>query len=360
MNTTDFTPNWASVPGESIADILHERNITVEQFANQLDGSIQDVMDLLHGFTSIDERIANKLEQVLGGSMAYWLRREQQYRQSVERLRSAEEVKWINELPIKDMLKYNWISKKSDITAACLQFFNVPDVWTWRKKYRDINTFASFRRSSIFKSLPAAVATWIRQAEIQAEKMRVKEWDHEKFKEALPQMKSLSRTKNPLTFLPKLQTMCAECGVALVMTPAPEKCAASGVAKFLNHKKALIVQSFRYGTDDHFWFTFFHEAGHLLLHGNNEIFIDEKNFSEILDTVEQEANEFSVACLIPHSVQSKLREMTVVSERTIKDAANESGVSVGIIVGQLQHLKKIPYSHFTGFKRKYDWGKIFG
>ena len=226
-----------------------------------------------------------------------------------------------------------------------------------RKKYSDINTYASFRKSPTFKSMPALVASWVRQAEIQAEKIECNDWNPIRFQDALPKMKSLSRVKDASSFFPKLQSLCADCGVALVVAPTPQGCAASGAAKFMSNKKAFIVQSFRYGTDDHFWFTFFHEAGHLLLHGSKEVFIDENDFSEMIDQIELEANQFSVSTLIPEDVQHKLATMKV-TERAVRDAANAAGVSLGIIVGQLQHMGKIPFNHYAGYKRKYNWATI--
>ncbi|MFX9089566.1 ImmA/IrrE family metallo-endopeptidase, partial [Acinetobacter baumannii] len=41
----------------------------------------------------------------------------------------------------------------------------------------------------------------------------------------------------------------------------------------LTPEKAMVLLSFRHLSDDHFWFTLFHEFAHLLLH-NNQTFID--------------------------------------------------------------------------------------
>jgi HTH-type transcriptional regulator / antitoxin HigA len=356
-NLTGFNPNWASMPGETIADILSNKNLTLKDFSKMMDSSLNEVKGLLHGFISIDEAIAKKLNGSLGGSVEYWLRREQFYREKVESLREAEGVKWLKELPLKGMLKYNWVTKDGDILEQCLRYFGVPDVWTWRKKYSDVTALASFRKSSKLLSKTAALSTWIRQGEIQAEHLHCKEWNPEQFRLLLNQAKAFSRQKDPTVFLQKLRSACAECGVALAIAPTPEDCVASGVAKFLTHTKALILLSFRYKSDDQFWFTFFHEAGHLLLHGERGIFVEEEKNEIDVNTEENEANEFALDVLFPGALKTELLNMPV-TEKNIKTLANKANVSLGIVVGQLRHSEKIPYNYFSGFIRRYSWEDI--
>jgi Zn-dependent peptidase ImmA (M78 family) len=68
-----------------------------------------------------------------------------------------------------------------------------------------------------------------------------------------------------------MQELCAGAGVAVVFVPALPKTGVSGATRWINSNKALIQLSLRYRTDDHLWFTFFHEAGHILLHGKKEL-----------------------------------------------------------------------------------------
>ena len=69
-----------------------------------------------------------------------------------------------------------------------------------------------------------------------------------------------------MRFLPKLQALCAEAGVALVFVRAPRGCRVSGASRLVTPEKAMILVSFRFRSDDQFWFTVFHEIGHLILH----------------------------------------------------------------------------------------------
>ncbi len=98
--SSNFQPNWASTPGDTIADILKDRQLTLPMFAKKMNSTIDHVRELLHGYVSITEEIAQKLEKVLGASVEFWLKRESQYRDSVYRLRNVEEEKWFKEYDI--------------------------------------------------------------------------------------------------------------------------------------------------------------------------------------------------------------------------------------------------------------------
>ena len=81
--TRQFNPEWISPPGDTIADILEERNWTQTELAKHLGYSSQYISLLINGKVAINEEIALKLEQVLGGKAEFWLRREAQYNASL-------------------------------------------------------------------------------------------------------------------------------------------------------------------------------------------------------------------------------------------------------------------------------------
>lgn len=102
--------------------------------------------------------------------------------------------------------------------------------------------------------------------ELESRKIDCKPFDENKFKKAIDEVRNLTVETNPSVFIPKLQSICEESGVAVVFTPELPGCRASGVTKWISSQKALIGLSLRYRSNDHLWFTFFHEAGHIILH----------------------------------------------------------------------------------------------
>lgn len=356
--TTDFNPNWASAPGDTIAEILKAKQLSLATFAEEMNSTPDYIRQLLHGYISINDEIAEKLSKNLGASPAFWIKRETVYRESIERLRSIEEEKWLTELPVKDMSKFGWIEKKGKDIAVFLDYFNVPDVWTWRRKYSDLISLTAFRKSTSFNSQPGSVAAWLRQGEIQAQTITCKPWNKKKFTETLKDIRKLTKKKSPSEFLPNLRELCAECGVAIAIVPNVAGCAVSGASQFITEHLAIITLSFRYKTDDQFWFTFFHEAGHLILHSDQVLFIEYQSNDYLNDQKEIEANNFAMEVLIPKEMQSRLRTMAITKDSIIR-FSKDADISLGILVGQLQHLNRVEFKNLNGYKRKYKWEEIF-
>jgi HTH-type transcriptional regulator / antitoxin HigA len=361
MNTDiEFQPDWASPPGDTIADILEECNLPPAEFARRIGHTLPETRDLLEGRQPISNDLARKLEQVLGASAAFWINREFQYRQDLARLQDRESSKarvdWLQELPLKDMIGFGWIKLKSTSPkakeAACLAFFDVPDVSAWRDAYKGALEMAAFRTSASFKSHPGAVAAWLRQGEIEASSIACKRWDADKFKDALAEIRPLTWKKRPGVFVPKLRELCAECGVAVVIVRAPDGCRASGATRFLSSNKALLLLSFRYLSDDHFWFSFFHEAGHLILHGKNALFLEGANM--VSTKQEEEANGFAADILVPPEDKPELLSVPRDGQAVLK-FARRTGISPGIVVGQLQHLGRLQRNQLNSLKRRYRW-----
>lgn len=349
-----FRPDWVSAPGDTIADILAERDISVVAFARRVGLSLEDTEDLLQGRATISIAVARQLEQVLGASVEFWVSRDFQYRDDIANLRAADQ-EWLAELPLGDMIKFGWlrpVPHPAEEMRACLRFFGLPSVRAWHDAYARVAEMVIFRTSPSFDSRPAAVAAWLRRGEIEAEAIDCSPWNATRFQETLPHIRSLTRRKTPPRFMPELQESCAECGVAVVIVPAPIGCRASGATRFLSPEKALLQLSFRYLTDDHFWFTFFHEAGHLLLHGRKQLFLE--GVDTPASAEEDEANEFAANCLVPPESQSALLNLPLNARKVIRFAVR-LGVSPGIIVGQLQHHGKIGHNQLNRLKRRYKW-----
>jgi HTH-type transcriptional regulator / antitoxin HigA len=349
-----FQPDWFSAPGDTIADLLEERNLSLDEFAQLIGQSPESANAILQGRATITIGIARRLATALGASVEFWISRDFQYREDIVRLH-ADDAKWIAELPLGDMIKFGWlrpVPHPSDEVAACLRFFNVPNVRAWRETYAGLQEIAAFRTSPSFDSRPGAVAAWLRQGEIEGAAIECNPWNASRFRSSLSSIRLLTREKDPFTFIPTLQKLCAENGVAVGVVRAPAGCRASGATRFLSPEKALLLLSFRHLTDDHFWFTFFHEAGHLLLHGEKCLFLEGADTPSTSE--EQEANEFAARSLIPPELRDELLSLPLDSRKIIK-FARRAGVSPGIVVGQLQHLGRLGHHRMNRLKRRFTW-----
>jgi hypothetical protein len=240
----------------------------------------------------------------------------------------------------------------SEQVNACLEFFGVPDEAAWQSAYGIAAEMTAFRTSRTFDSRPGAVAAWLRKGELAARHVHCRPWSRDFFLAALSRVRSLTRQKDPRRFLPALTQACADCGVAVVVLRAPSGCRASGATRFLSREKALLLLSFRFLSDDHFWFTFFHEAAHLILHGDEALFIEA---DEMLDSIqEDEANRFAEEILIPKELKPELTNLPLTSRDVIRFSVR-AGVAPGIVVGQLQHQGRLARNRLNGLKRRFRW-----
>ena len=359
VRAADFQPSWASPPGATIAEILDLRGLTIAEFAQEVGVSTTEAAAVLSGNSTIDADLADRLA-ILGPSAEFWMRRERHYRDSLATraaILSAQDAQTlVKQLPVADMRRFGWIdsaSSRAARLAACLRFFDVSDTSAWHDRYRSEVAVAAFRTSPTFEANPYSVAAWLRQAEIAGEGITCRRWNREAFIAKLPEMRVLSRLKDPQQFLPQLQELCASCGVALVVVRAPKGCRASGATRFLRAEKALIVVSFRHRTDDHFWFTFFHEAAHLILHSEDALFIEDG--SDVTESEEAEANEYAARVLVPDEHVTELSRLRL-NLKAIVGFARRIGVAPGIVVGQLQHTGRARRDQLNSLKRRYSWG----
>lgn len=358
-NVDTFVPGWVSMPGDTMADLLEERHLSLVEFAQNIGHTVKDADDLLNGRSEVTLDIAQRLEKVLGASATFWMKRETQYRADLARLFSGQltpaEKEWLSGIPLNDMVKFGWIaplSRSVNKLAECLRYFGVSSIEAWHAYYDDSVQTAAFRTSPAFASQFGAVAAWLRQGELESKSIDCQPWDAKQFRAILSEIRKLTRKKDPALFLPELSKLCAECGVAVVIVRAPKGCRASGATRFLSSTKALLQLSFRYLSDDQFWFTFFHEAGHLILHGKNTLFLE--GAGNCSSTEEKEADDFAASMLIPDEFQPGLRDLGAEAKKVMR-FARDIGISAGIVVGQLQYHGIIPKNYLNNLKTRFTW-----
>ena len=125
-----------------------------------------------------------------------------------------------------------------------------------------------------------------------------------------------------------------------------------GITRWLSSDRAIIQMSLRYRTDDQFWFSFFHEAGHVLLHGKRDFAYDHGG-----ESWEIEADQFASNRLIPEDAYRYFIQIheTYYTETAVKEFAKSQNIAPGIVVGRLQHEGRLAYSHMNALKKKLQW-----
>lgn len=359
---TSFRPDWVSPPGETIVDLIEEKDWTQAELAQRLGFTTKHLNQLIKGKVSLTQDAALRLERVLGSTANFWLNREAKYREHLARIEAQERcqnwVDWLDRLPLSDLKKTGVIpnerltqSSKPALVEHLLGFFGVASPEQWQQRY--VGMEANFRRTRETQSDIGAISSWLRLGEIEAEKLDGPNYNRAKFEKALKHIRDLT-TQPPYTFEPTLRHLCHEAGITFVIVPAIPGAHVSGVARWLNNHRPLIQLSLYGKTNDKFWFTFFHEAAHILLHSDEKktIYLDDLNTNSQNSKEEQEANQWAGDFLIPPTHNYQLTDL--LSKESVKQFSKEIGIHPGIVVGRLQHDNLIDLSWMNDLKDSFQ------
>ena len=133
---------------------------------------------------------------------------------------------------------------------------------------------------------------------------------------------------NPADFCPKLIEMLSGCGIALVFLPHIGGSFLHG-ATFCDGNKIVVGLTVRGKDADKFWFSLFHELGHIVLGHIGKT-------DEITEQDENEADLWAKDELIPKEEFEQFKKTQDYSSISVCDFANKIGIAPGIVVGRLQ------------------------
>lgn len=361
-----FAPDWVSPPGDTLLDIIEERDWTQAELAQRLGYTTKHVNQLIKGKVPLTEEAAIRLERVVGSTVGFWLAREAKYRERCARLAAKEKfagwIDWLDQLPLKELMGAGIIEacrvdakSKPGLVEACLRFFGVASPDEWQGHYGQMQ--AAFRRSREEQSDVGAISAWLRMGEQHAEKQDGLKFDRVKFEQALQEIRGLT-AQEPHIFEPKLRSLFRQAGVAFVLVPAIPKAHVSGVARWLNPHRPLIQLSLYGKTNDKFWFTLFHEAAHILLHAQEKksVYLDDPSKAGSNSKEEREANDWAGRFLIPDEYESTLPSLK--TKASVRMFAKEIGIHPGIVVGRLQHDQLISPSWMNDLKVSFRLSRV--
>ena len=351
----EFSPDYAVCPGETLKEVIDDLEMTLNEFAQRTSLTSQSIIRIINGDQPVTPDTANRLELVTGTPARFWNNLEALYQEQLakiaEKKRLEQDIEWLKIIPFNELVKRKFVqnfSEKYLKVRESLRFFGVSSVEAWHKIWA--NPAVAARRSTCFETRPGSAATWIRLGEICAHQTSCHPFNKGKFKEALNKIRMLT-VESPDIFIPAMTKLCAEAGVALALVKELPKVPWSGATKWLSPEKAMILLNLRGKSNDLFWFSFFHEAGHVLHDSKKDLYI---NSGEKDNPIEVRADEFAANMLIPKSFNSLIRSAK--SKQLIIDLAKKIGVSAGIVVGRFQHLTG-KFQQFNDLKTKFEWEK---
>lgn len=361
MAKTDlrYEPDYAVPPGATLRSTLAKLGMTQADLAARTGLSLKHINQIAQGVAAISHETALLFEKATGVPARIWNAREAHYRDHLARTEDTaalvQDAAWLDQLPIAELVRRGRLTKGADLgrrLQEVCRFFGVANRESWERVWRE--PLAAFRKSPSFVGKTGAVATWLRLGEMAAGDIECKPFDAKRFLDALGRARKLTNTADPQVFVPALQRICADAGVAVVFVREVPGTRASGAARWLTPTKALIQLSLRHLSDDHLWFSFFHEAGHVLLHGKKETFIHQaQDGARPIEELEREADAFAGTTLIPRQLEAELQYLQ--TDQAIVAFARRLGVAPGVIVGRLQHDGLVGWSQHNHLKHRFRW-----
>lgn len=360
-NLNMFEPDYIIPPGETIVELLEHYNMTQKELSSRLELTPKTVNEIVKGKAPITFDTAIKLENVFSVEASFWNNLEKNYREQLAELEKREKLEsQIGELkkyPLKELEKKKWINldkgTDEEKVERLLKFFGVASFSSLETLHKENKIFeGAFRIFPESKIDTHALACWVRKGEIEANKIQTGRFSKDAARDSIEDLKKLSLVTDPSIFIPKIQEVCSNFGVAVVFIPEIKGSRVSGLTRWLSPKsKAIIQLSGRYKTHDSLWFTFFHELGHLILHDKRP-FVEFEKYRE--GELEQEANEFAANTLIPH--QEFFDFVKGIGDRnSVIEFADKVQIHPGIVLGRLQKEGYIPWNQWNDLKVRYDW-----
>jgi HTH-type transcriptional regulator/antitoxin HigA len=333
--------------------------MTQAELARRAELTTKHVSQIVTGDASISPAVALRLERVLGIPSHFWAALEANYQTQKQRLderaRLRSEISWLDSFPVRELLSRGILrqaAEKVSLVEQLLTFFGVSSIDAWRREWE--SPHAVFRKSNSSPSREGAIATWLRIGEIEARARSTAPFDLGNFRSALLKARELTE-ESPETFIPALRDLGASGGVAVVFVRELPGAPVYGATRWLAPSKAMVALSLRYKSNDQFWFSFFHECGHILKHSKLGGFIDTPG-RDGDDDRETEANRWAADFLVPPAQASRLGSLK--SRRAVIAFAREIGVHPGIVVGRMQHEGHISHTMMNALKVKLEWEAV--
>lgn len=355
MNKTlhRFEPDYAVPPGETLKETMQFLGMSQKELAARAGLTVQTLNRIFSGEQVISYETANRLELVTGTPAQFWNNLEAQYREQITKIKEKErftsDLKWLKTIPFKELCERGYVEQHQDRTVVLrntLKFYGVSSISAWNDIWEKPAVAA--RRSKCFETQPGSASAWIRIGELKAQQIDCKTYNKPLFKKVLGKIRSLTQERTQV-FEPQLKKLCAEAGIAISLVREMKKVPWNGATKWLSPQKAMILLSLRGKGEDRFWFSFFHEAGHILYDNKKDVLINDGSHE---DQREVRADKFAAGFLIPPQYNPSIANLN--TKASIKRFATDIGVSPGIVVGRYHYLTK-KWNYFNDLVRKFEW-----
>jgi len=347
-NKNEYFPQEVSHPGATLVSKLKEMGMGNKEFSVRVGKPEKTITAVTNGSSSITAEMAVKFEDVLKIPASFWLNRQRNYDEYLARVKRVQDVEnatdWAKSFPYAAMAKLGWIvptRKIEEKVEALFDYFGFSNHTAWENYYFKQELKVSFRISLAHTNEAMAVSAWLRKGEIQAKLIEAPAYDASLLKKSLVDIKTIM-ANHPDSFFTELQAICLQAGVKVVYTPCLPKAPIHGSTRWLGDTP-IVQLSARYRTNDKFWFTLFHELGHILLHGKKYISIENVKYDDLDMVKEREADDFAIKHTFSVEQEQEVLNTKPLYESHIIEFAEKFNTHPALIIGRFHKKELLPY-----------------
>lgn len=351
-------------PGETIADVLEERGITQSELAARTNVSPAYVSNVITGKKDISSRFAMALEYALDVPKSFWLNLQANYDAELLELNEANTVtdeeksvlQVLHEM-IACLRKVQMIPNdqgKEDTVLSLRKAFHMSDI----SKLDTLVAGGAFRISKTATVDPMVMGAWLRLCQIIGEQDSnvISQFEVKNVKQLISDLKAVMI--NPQSDLQNdLKNVMAQYGIKFNVVHNFRGAPVHGYISQNKNGEYQMVLTIRGSFADIFWFSLFHEIGHIV---NGDIskasdFIDALND---VDTAREEAaDRFASDALLDPESYVHFVEKGDYAIGAIERYASSQSVAPYIVIGRLQREKRVPYNWYSKYKARYKWAE---
>lgn len=343
-NYIEYNDKIAFHPGYYIKEIVEESGLTQEDFAKRLDTTPKNLSLLIRGEQKLSIDIAMKLSRMIGTSVSYWLNLQNAYDTLIAEFKSNEELA-IERIVFKS-LGYGYFR----------EHFNLPDLPRKTdeqivevRNFLNVSTLAVLMKKDMavnFRSAPGELTesniikanTMVQIAMNIVLGIEAPKFNKSLFEKATAY--ALTLTKEHDTFYPLIKEAFRKAGVILVILPNISGSKINGATKKVGNNVMLMVNDRRLNSDT-FWFTLFHEIGHVM-NGDYGISFDSESGEQ-----EEIADKYAEDMLIPRDEYQLFIAANKFDVQSICRFAEEINRDTGIVIGRLLNDGKVHYNDWS-------------
>ncbi len=347
-------------PGVYLNEMLQAEGMSQKELAIRTGTTEKHISTVITGKKGISAFFAKKLEFVFSKPMTYWMQKQAEYDSALLEFKEkhgidAEEIEILASLKdVSDFLQKNKlieaVIEKPDMVLEFRKFMGVSSL----KVIPSISYKAAYR-AQVTKNAnvnPYVLYAWKRICETYVSNISIPaKLDVELLQRKLTEIKKLMFCSID-HISQELTTILAECGIAFKVVPHFRGAPVQGFISKRSDEKLMLCVTLRQKRADKFWFTLFHEIGHIVNGDVDTKFVD---FDSAKNEAEGAADLFACNALVDSAAYRAFWKEGDFSLENIKLFAKNQNVKPFIIIGRLQAEGELEWNEFSNEMAYYEW-----